>query len=153
MDFRPVFTISFEEGFLTSLKIGASYQFQYSWLLSGDLDFENSFRIPYMPTHIIGGNVALAWKTGSFFVSLHYESTKYADTMNEMVLDPHCVVHATVNQKLGKKFTFFASLRNILNAQYESFASYHMPGISLVCGVRLKHDFKKEPLNKMNPPE
>jgi outer membrane cobalamin receptor len=106
--------------------------------MNGDLDFENSFRIPYMPTHIIGGNIDLAWKTGSLFISAHYETTRYADTMNQMALDPYCVVHATINQKAGNNFTFFASLRNILNTQYESFASYYMPGISLVIGVRSK---------------
>jgi len=139
-DFRPVFTLPLSGNF-TSLKIGANYQFQFSWLLNGDLDFADSYRIPYMPTHIIGGSVDLAWKTGSLFVSAHYETTRYADTMNLMPLDPHCVMHATVNQKMGKSFTFFASLRNILNAQYESFASYNMPGISLVLGVRARFDF------------
>jgi vitamin B12 transporter len=141
-DFRPVFTLPLS-GIFTALKIGANYQFQFSWLLNSDLDFANSFRIPYMPTHIIGGSVDLAWKTGSLLVSAHYETTRYADTMNQMPLDPHCVMHATVNQKAGKYVTFFASLRNILNAQYESFASYYMPGISLVLGARAKFDFPK----------
>jgi vitamin B12 transporter len=137
-DFRPVFTMSLNRWNFTSFKIGANYQFQFSWLMNGNLDFENSFRIPYMPAHIIGGTVDLAWETGSLFISAHYESTRYADTMNQMLLEPYCVVHATVNQKAGKTITFFASLRNILNAQYESFASYYMPGISLVLGVRAK---------------
>ena len=139
-DFRPVFTIPLNKWNFTSFKIGINYQFQYSWLLSGDLDYGNSFRIPYMPMHIIGSLVDLAWKTGSLMVSAHYEGTRYADTMNEIVLDPHCIVHATLNQKAGKNLTFFASLRNILNVQYESFASYYMPGISLVCGLRARFE-------------
>jgi vitamin B12 transporter len=149
-DFRPVFTLPLDKGNFTSLKIGANYQFQFSWLMSGDLDFENSFRIPYMPTHIIGGNVDLAWKTGSFIISAHYESTRYADTMNQMPLDPHCIVNATVNQNMGKNFTFFASLRNILNAHYESFASYYMPGISLVIGARSKFNLNSNKGDKEN---
>jgi vitamin B12 transporter len=149
-DFRPVFTLPLDKGNFTSLKIGVNYQFQFSWLLNNDLDFENSFRIPYMPTHIIGGTVDLAWKTGSVVVSAHYESTRYADTMNQMALEPHCVVHATVNQKTGKHLTFFASLRNILNTQYESFAGYYMPGISLVCGVRAKFNLTKKQGEKEN---
>ena len=139
-DFRPVFTLPLDKWNFTSLKIGLNYQFQFSWLLNGGLDFTDSFRIPYMPAHIIGGSVDLAWKTGSLFVSAHYESTRYADTTNKMPLDPYCVMHATLNQKAGEYLTIFASLRNILNAQYESFASYHMPGISLVCGLRAKFD-------------
>jgi outer membrane cobalamin receptor len=91
-----------------------------------------------MPTHIIGGSADLQWKTGSVLVSAHYESARYADTLNELALDPHCIVHATVNQDIGGNFTAFASLRNILNAHYESFAGYHMPGISLTLGLRAK---------------
>jgi vitamin B12 transporter len=143
-DFRPVITLPIDKWKFTSLKIGANYQFQHSWLLSGNLDFTNSFRIPYMPMHIIGGSVDIAWETGSFLVSAHYESTRYADTMNQMALDPYCIVHATLNQNLGENFTFFASLRNILNTKYESFAGYYMPGISLVCGVRAKFNIKKD---------
>jgi vitamin B12 transporter len=143
-DLRPVFTLPLEKWKFTSLKIGANYQFQFSWLFSGDLDFENSFRIPYMPMHIIGGSVDLSWETGSIMVSAHYESTRYADTINQMILSPYCIAHATLNQDIGKYFTFFASLRNFLNAKYESFASYYMPGISLVCGARAKFNIKKE---------
>jgi len=149
-DFRPVFILPLDKGNFTTLKIGANYQFQFSWLMNGDLDFENSFRIPYMPTHIIGGNVDLAWKTGSFMISAHYESTRYADTMNQMPLEPHCIVHATVNQKTGKNLTFFASLRNILNTQYESFASYYMPGISFVIGARSKFNLNANKGDKEN---
>ena len=145
LDFRPVFKTELKKWNLIFLKIGFNYQFQYSWLISGDLDFQNSFRIPYMPMHIIGGLVDLAWKTGSMLVSAHYESTRYADTTNKMVLNPHCIAHVTLNQNAGEHLTFFASLRNILNAQYESFASYYMPGISLVCGIKGKFDFNPVP--------
>jgi vitamin B12 transporter len=147
-DFRPVLTLPLNKWNFTSLKIGFNYQFQFSWLMNGDQDFEESFRIPYMPTHIIGGTFDLAWKTGSLMVSAHYESTRYADTLNQMALDPHCVVHATVNQNAGNNFTFFASLRNILNTQYESFASYYMPGISLVIGARSKFNVNSKQKDK-----
>jgi outer membrane receptor protein involved in Fe transport len=83
-------------------------------------------------------------------VSAHYESTRYADTMNQMPLEPHCIVHATVNQNAGDNFTFFASLRNILNAHYESFASYYMPGISLVIGIRSKFNINSKQGDKKN---
>jgi outer membrane cobalamin receptor len=76
--------------------------------------------------------------------SAHYESVRYADTLNEMPMDAHCVVHATVNQGIGNHFTLFGSLRNILNSHYESFAGYYMPGISLTLGVRTKFEMKRE---------
>jgi hypothetical protein len=130
-------TLPINAGGFTSIKLGLNYQFQFSWLLSGGLSFANSYRIPYMPTHIIGGSVDLQWKTGSLLLSAHYETTRYADTLNEMPLDPHCTVHLTWNQGIGQNFTLFGSLRNILNAHYESFAGYYMPGISLTVGGRV----------------
>ncbi|MDR0663802.1 MAG: TonB-dependent receptor, partial [Spirochaetaceae bacterium] len=147
-DARPAFTIKlgkygikpFNRDALTleTLKLGLSYQYQLSWLLSGGLSFENSYRIPYMPTTIIGAQADLQWKTGSLMLSAHYETTRYADTLNEMPLAPYCVMHLTYNQKLAEHFTVFASLRNILNAHFESFAGYYMPGISLTAGIRVK---------------
>jgi outer membrane cobalamin receptor len=137
-DARPSLTLAINKGGIERLKLGLSYQFQLSWLLSGSLSFGDSYRIPYMPTHIIGGSADLSWKTGSFFISAHIETTRYADTLNQMPLDPYCVVHATYNQDIGKRLTAFASLRNILNAHYESFAGYYMPGISLTVGMRAR---------------
>jgi vitamin B12 transporter len=137
-DLRPALTLPLNRGGFTAIKLGANYQYQLSWLLSGKLSFADGYRIPYMPTHIIGGSIDLSWKTGSVLVSAHYESTRYADTMNEMVLEPYCVMHATINQGLGRYFTVFASLRNILNAHYESFAGYYMPGVSFTAGLRVK---------------
>jgi vitamin B12 transporter len=136
VDLRPSIRVKIEKGGIESLSLGATYQFQLSWLLSGDLSFADSYRIPYMPMHIVGGSVDLAWKGGSLLISAHYESSRYADTMNEIALEPYCTVHVTVNQNIGKRFTVFGSLRNLLNAQYESFASYYMPGISLALGGR-----------------
>jgi vitamin B12 transporter len=137
-EIRPSLTLKINRGGIEKLALGASYQYQLSWLLSGNLSFADGYRIPYMPTHIIGGSADLMWEGGSLLVSAHYESTRYADTLNEMALDPHCIVHVTFNQNLGEYFTVFASLRNILNAHYESFAGYYMPGVSLTAGVRVK---------------
>jgi vitamin B12 transporter len=139
-DLRPKLRLRIDRAGLTELVLGASYQFQLSWLMTGNATFEDSYRIPYMPNHIVGGTVDLSWGkegyAGSVLISVHYESTRYADTMNTMVLDPYVTAHATVNQGLGKYLTAFAAFRNILNAHYESFASYYMPGVSLALGVR-----------------
>jgi outer membrane cobalamin receptor len=141
-DIRPALTLPLGKGGFETIKFGASYQYQLSWLLSGDLSFAEGFRIPYMPTHIVGASVDLTWETGSLLLSAHYESTRYADTLNEMILDPHCLVHITYNQGIGENFTTFASLRNILNAHYESFAGYYMPGITLTLGLRAQFEWK-----------
>ncbi|MDR0599256.1 MAG: TonB-dependent receptor [Treponema sp.] len=139
-DVRPSLTLALGRAGRGTLKAAPSYQFQMSWLLNGDLGFADSFRIPYAPTHILGCTLDLGWKTGSLLLSAHYETTRYADTLNQMPLDPHLIVHATANQRVGKGLTLFASLRNILNARYESFAGYYMPGISLTLGVKTRLD-------------
>jgi hypothetical protein len=76
-DVRPALTLRIDKGTFETVKLGATYQYQLSWLLSGDLSF-----------------------------------------------------------------TAFASLRNILNAHYESFAGYNMPGISLTLGGRVKFNLE-----------
>jgi outer membrane receptor protein involved in Fe transport len=136
-DVRPAVTVKIGRGGIETVKFGASYQFQLSWLVSGGLSLAEGYRIPYMPTHIIGGSVDLVWKTGSLLLSAHYEGTRYADTVNEMALEPYCTVHMTVNQGIGKRVTVFASLRNMLNAHYESFAGYYMPGVTLTMGAKV----------------
>ena len=138
IDFRPELALGIDRLGLRALKLGFNCQYQVSWLLNGDLGFEDAYRVPYLPNLILGGSADIVWDTGSLLVTAHYEGIRYADTMNEMPLDPHVVLNATVNQGIGRRFTLFASLRNILNAHYESFAAYYMPGITLTAGCRWK---------------
>jgi vitamin B12 transporter len=140
-DLRPAFTIPLKRGSFDKLKLGFTYQYQLSWLLNEGLSFSDALRIPYMPMHIVGGSADLSWKSntnaaGSLHVSAHWESLRYADTLNRMELEPYCLVNVTVNQQIGKNFTAFAALRNVLNQLYTSFAEYPMPGITLTIGGR-----------------
>jgi vitamin B12 transporter len=139
MDIRPFLTIPFLLGPFEKLKLGVSYQFQLSWLLNEGLTLDDTLRIPYMPTHIAGGSVDLLWKTGSVMVSAHWESRRYADTLNEMPLEPYCLMTITVNQDVGKYFSVFGVVRNTLNTLYTSFAEYPMPGVNLTIGMRFKN--------------
>jgi vitamin B12 transporter len=138
VDFRPEVTLRIDKRRLKTLKLGFNYQYQMSWLLNGDLTFTDAYRVPYMPSSIIGGSADLSWGAGSLLVNAHYEGIRYADTMNEMPMDQHVILNATLNQGIGKHFTAFAALRNILNAHYESFAASYMPGITLTVGGRWK---------------
>jgi vitamin B12 transporter len=144
IDARPTVSIEFDRGPFDKLKLGATYQFQLSWLLNEGLDFEDALRIPYQPTHIVGGLVDLLWSTGSVMVSAHWESLRYADTLNKMPLEPYCLATVTVNQNIGKYVAVFFIVRNALNALYTSFAEYPMPGVNGTLGAR----FKVEPGKK-----
>jgi vitamin B12 transporter len=142
VDFRPSLTIPLPFKPIAKIKLGLNYQYQLSWLLNDDLDFSDALRIPYMPMHILGGSVDIPWNAaspvvaGSLLVSAHWESVRYADTLNHMELDPYCLLTITVNQNIGKHVTGFAILRNALNSLYTSFAEYPMPGLSFTVGAR-----------------
>jgi outer membrane cobalamin receptor len=144
-DARPSYTIPLNKGALTKITLSVSYQYQISWLLNEGLTYKDNYRIPYMPTHIIGGSVGLDWKTGSLLVSAHYESLRYADTLNRMNLSPYCLVNINYNQDIGTYITSFAVLRNALNQLYTSFAEYPMPGLTLTVGVRFQASREKKP--------
>jgi vitamin B12 transporter len=137
-DLRPVYTIPFSRGPFKSLVLGLTYQLQFNWLLNDDLDFSDALRIPYMPMHIAGESADLQWKTGSILVSAHWESLRYADTLNRMPLDPYCLLNLTLNQEIGGNLTVFAIARNALNWLYTSFAEYPMPGFTVSCGIRVR---------------
>jgi vitamin B12 transporter len=142
-DVRPALSIPLSLGDVDKIKLSLHYQYQASWLLNGDLNFSHALRIPYMPMHIAGASIDIPWKTkspeagGSLLVSAHWESLRYADTLNRMELAPYCLLTLTLNQNIGKRFTAFAVLRNALNSLYTSFAEYPMPGINLTIGTRV----------------
>jgi vitamin B12 transporter len=137
-DFRPSYDIPFSRGSFDKLTLGLTYQAQLNWLLNDDLDFADALRVPYIPTHIAGASLDLRWKTGSLLVSAHWESLRYADTLNRMPLEPYCLLNLTLNQELGRSVTVFALARNALNRLYTSFAEYPMPGFTISCGLRVK---------------
>jgi vitamin B12 transporter len=138
LDWRPQITIPVTFLSVAKILLNPTYQYQLSWLLNEGLDFSDSYRIPYMPTHIVGASLDVPWKTGSLLISAHWESSRYADPNNLMVLDPYCLLNLTVNQNIGSRVAVFGALRNMLNALYTSFAEYPMPGMNLTLGMRAK---------------
>jgi vitamin B12 transporter len=143
LDFRPEIAIPVKFLSIEKIMVSPTYQFQSSWLLNEGLDFSNSYRIPYMPAHIVGASLDVPWKTGSLLVSAHWESLRYADPNNLMPLDPYCLVNLTVNQDIGNNVAVFGVLRNMLNALYTSFAEYPMPAMNLTLGLRAKFGTQK----------
>ncbi|MDR2602452.1 MAG: TonB-dependent receptor [Spirochaetaceae bacterium] len=138
VDLRPSFTLYFESGPFTQIKLGASCQAQYSRLLNGGLVLEDGLHIPYSPAWIGGLHAEVRWETGSFNAGAHIESERFADTLNLMPLSPYCLLTLTLNQNIGKNWTVFAVLRNALNSLYTSFAEYPMPGVNLTAGFRAR---------------
>jgi vitamin B12 transporter len=138
LDLRPQITIPVKFLSIEKIRLNPTYQYQLSWLLNEGLDFSDSYRIPYMPTHIVGASLDIPWKTGSLLIAAHWESSRYADPNNLMVLDPYCLLNLTVNQDIGRHVTVFGVVRNMLNALYTSFAEYPMPGLNLTLGLRAK---------------
>jgi vitamin B12 transporter len=121
-----------------------TYQYMLSYMLSYGYDFSSEKRIPYMPDHMVGFSVDLPWKTGSLLISGQFESERYSDTANITLLDSHFLLNANLNQKVGDNLTAFAVFRNLLNASYQSFYEYPMPGITMTLGIRFNIEPKQE---------
>jgi len=128
-------TLPFNPGFFNKPILGFSWVFQLSRLLSGELSYNDSKRIPYMPMHVIGASLELPWEKGSFLVSGHFESSRYAETQNIIKLDPYFLLNVIYNQKLNDYIGVFGKINNLLNYSYVSFADYPMPGISFTLGM------------------
>ena len=137
LDSKLGFNIPVSLGSIKKIVPSVSYQFLQSYLLSFGYNFSSNKRIPYAPVHTLGASLEVPWNTGSLLITFHFESMRFEDRANISFLDPHFLLNVTLNQKLGKHFTLFSSLRNILNQSYESFYDYHMPGINLTVGLRM----------------
>ena len=135
--------LPFTSGILEKPIINLSWLFQVSWLLSGNLSFNDALRIPYMPMHTLGISLEFPWRSsvkklpGSLTFSGRFESLRYADTGNIIKLDPCFLLNIIYNQKLNNNFSLFAKINNVLNAHYVSFADYPMPGISMTLGLNM----------------
>jgi vitamin B12 transporter len=130
--------------FISEIALSFSYQYLLGYLLSYGYTWASDRRIPYMPMHTIGASLDLSWTAGkrelagSFTVSGHYETERYADTANLSKLDPCFLLDLGINQELNKNLSAFLALHNILNTFRESFADYPMPGITATLGLRLR---------------
>jgi len=142
LDSKLRFEIPVNLGAIKKIIPSISYQYLFSYLLSFGYGFADNKRIPYSPEHTIGGSLEIPWGSGSFLVSGHFESLRYDDRANLTQLKPYFLLNANVNQKIGKQFTVFGVLRNILNESYESFNDYPMPGITLTVGLRANLEVK-----------
>jgi vitamin B12 transporter len=136
LDSKLRFEIPVSLGAIKKIIPSLSYQFLLSYLLSFGYEFADNKRVPYSPVHTIGGSLEIPWGSGSVIISGHYESLRYDDRANLTQLKPYFLLNANVNQKIGKNFTVFGVLRNILNESYQSFNDYPMPGITLTIGLR-----------------
>ena len=135
------YTLPFSPGPFEKPALGLSWVYQMSWLLSGDLEFSDNKRIPYMPVHTLGASLELPWRTankklpGSMIIAGRFESLRYVDTGNNVELDPLFLLNMTYNQMLNKNLGLFGKINNALNTYYFSYAEYPMPGINLTLGV------------------
>jgi vitamin B12 transporter len=144
---RSEIPVSF--GAVEKIIFSFSYHYLLSYILTGDNTFASEVRMPYMPMHTLGLSMEFLWKTGSFLVSGHFESSRHTSADDsKKSLDPYFLFNANFNQKIGANVSFFAVLKNILNISYQSLVDYPMPGISATLGIR----FNIEP-GQENPDE
>jgi vitamin B12 transporter len=136
--------------YLNEIGVSFSYQFLLGYLLSYGYTWESDKRIPYMPMHTIGISLDIPWKAGkrelagSLIISGHYETLRYADTVNLVELDPCFLLNININQELSENLAAFLALNNVLNTSYESFNGYPMPGLTLTLGMRVRYQSREE---------
>jgi vitamin B12 transporter len=119
-----------------------SYQYLLSYLLSYGWTWDSDKRIPYMPIHTLGASLEVAWGTGSLEVSGRYESERDTHPRDNSKLPSLFLLNANLNQQIGENLAAFMTLRNILNASYESMVGYPMPGITMTLGMRFNIEMK-----------
>jgi vitamin B12 transporter len=130
-------------GPVSRIGLSLSYQYMLSYLLAYGYTFADDKRIPYMPDHTVGFSIDIPWNTdsekyeGSILFSGHYETLRYDDPENISVLEPYFLLNLHINQKIGKNLTAFAVFRNLLNASYQSYYDYPMPGLTITVGLRM----------------
>ncbi|MCL2209239.1 MAG: TonB-dependent receptor [Treponema sp.] len=142
LDNKITFTLPLTNKPIKKITASLSYQYLLSYLLYYGYTFSSNKRIPYNPEHTINASTEIFWLSGSVTFNSHFESTRYHDTANITALKPVFLLNANINQNIGKDFTVFCALRNILNVSYESFYDYPMPGITLTLGARLNRKLK-----------
>jgi vitamin B12 transporter len=140
LDSKARYTIPLSRGPFEKIGLSLSYHYMLSYLLSYGYTWDSDKRIPYMPAHTVGASVDIPWKTGSLLISGHFESTRYADSVNLTEMDPYFLLNFTVNQEIGANLTAFGVVRNALNTSYESMSGNPIPGITVTLGV--KADFE-----------
>jgi vitamin B12 transporter len=130
-------------GPFTKAGLSVSYQYMMSYLLAYGYTFGSDKRIPYMPVHSAGASAELFWETGSFTLSGRYTGERFAELGNITILDPHVLLTAGVDQKIGKNFAAFAVFRSALNRSfsYQTFYDYPMPGNTLTLGLKTSFDW------------
>jgi vitamin B12 transporter len=122
-----------------ALKFSLSYQYMMSYLLAYGYTFASDRRVPYMPIHHPGIKTELSWETGHASFSGYFEAERVAEDYIT-VLDPYAFLTLNVSQRIGKHFSAYAVLRNILNSRYQSFKDYPMPGFTLTLGMRVQFE-------------
>ncbi len=129
----------------TFVQFGLDYNFVLTYLLSYGLSLEDDRRIMYTPVHSLSAHVDFSWKTGMISLIGKYTSERYTSNMNISSLPPYFTFDVSFEQNIGKYFTVFAAVKNMLNAYYFQTESYPMPGGSVTVGVRVQAggDWKK----------
>lgn len=129
----------------TFVQFGLDYNFVLTYLLSYGLSLEDDRRIMYTPVHSLSAHVDFSWKTGMISLIGKYTSERYTSNMNISSLPPYFTFDVSFEQNIGKYFTVFAAVKNMLNVYYFQTENYPMPGGSVTVGVRVQAggDWKK----------
>jgi vitamin B12 transporter len=124
------------------LSLSLDYSFIYSLLLNdGSTSYTAAAdrRVPYVPVHSAGAEIAYSRGGARVAFDGRYVSTRYTDGANTQAtaLAPHILFNLSYLQDVGSGLSISLTVKNLLNAVYQTQLGYPMPPLSLWTGLRL----------------
>ena len=127
------------------VKFRLNYTFLLTYVLNGELTFEDNIRMPYQPLHTFSLGIDFTWISGNVNLSGRFESEKYLSLSNAYELPSFFFLDINFSQNISM-FTVFVSWKNVFNQLYYLIDDYPVPGGSITMGVRFT--FQREFKNK-----
>jgi outer membrane cobalamin receptor len=124
--------------------LSLSYDFLYSYVLSGNLGFSDDKRVPGAPVNKLSATGAYA--SGPFKGSLtcSYEGLRYLTTANLAFQPAVFLLGTKLEWSLNDRLSCSLEGKNLMNERYESERGYPMPGLSIELGFEYRTDKKRK---------
>ena len=126
------------------VRIGASYTYQdvRQFLTDEETGLEETKQLPYVPHHLVTGEIG--YDIGELRLSVfpRYNSNRYADEENEQTLDRYFMVdiRSDYTVHLGTLSAVIGfDVRNVFDKEYHVIQNYPMPGRNYEVNVRLRY--------------
>lgn len=122
-------------------KIGetSEIKLRYDWLftrvVTGDLEFADGKYMPYQPVHTLQAGFTKHSGDALLNLTARYISERYTGILNLTALPPCFLLDISAQMPVAPGLELSLELRNAFGASYEITEGYPMPGTSLTAGL------------------